>query len=121
MASDFLVLALTFTQIHCLFAFTLTTNNYHYVLNSNTQCIVSREISHRKHQPSVLAVKMSKTLPRDIKETVNQLRQSMQSGLSARCSRMDIELPFAVNFGVERSTAINKDLQVHIVHFLKKA
>ncbi len=58
---------------------------------------VSR-VSHR-------ALMMAVSLPRDIKDTVNQLRQSMQEGLSARCSRMDIELPYAVNFGVERSKA----------------
>ena len=53
-------------------------------------------------------VMMARTLPRDVKDTINQLRESMQAGLSARCSRMDIELPFAVNLGVEKSAKVRR-------------
>jgi hypothetical protein len=110
MASDILILAVICTQIHLLFAFSLTVTSNHCVKIPITHIPIS--ISHRRYQQSVFALKMAKTLPRDIKDTVNQLRQSIQSGLSARFSRMDIELPFAVNFGVERSTANSKDLQL---------
>ena len=50
------------------------------------------------------------SLPRDVKETLSQLRQSMQAGLSSRCSRMDIELPYAVNLGIERSKTGNSQV-----------
>ncbi len=63
---------------------------------------------------------MSKNIPRDIKETINQLRQSMQSGLSARCSRMDIELPYAVNFGIERSTQTSQAC-LNLPHLVRQA
>eukprot|EP00287_Rhodomonas_sp_CCMP768_P020039 CAMPEP_0202814978 /NCGR_PEP_ID=MMETSP1389-20130828/5958_1 /ASSEMBLY_ACC=CAM_ASM_000865 /TAXON_ID=302021 /ORGANISM="Rhodomonas sp., Strain CCMP768" /LENGTH=286 /DNA_ID=CAMNT_0049486851 /DNA_START=193 /DNA_END=1053 /DNA_ORIENTATION=- len=44
---------------------------------------------------------MGKTLPRNIKDSVNQLRQSMQAALSSRLSRVDVEFPYAANLGVE--------------------
>mmetsp|Transcript_18854 Transcript_18854/g.36672 ORF Transcript_18854/g.36672 Transcript_18854/m.36672 type:complete len:297 (+) Transcript_18854:28-918(+) len=44
---------------------------------------------------------MAKGLPRNIKETVSQLRESLQKCLSDRNSRMMIEMPYGANFGVE--------------------
>lgn len=40
-------------------------------------------------------------LPRDIKEIINQLRGSVQAGLQARLSRIDVDLPIGADFGIE--------------------
>lgn len=40
-------------------------------------------------------------LPRDIKEVINQMRGSVQAGLQARLSRMDVDLPIGADFGIE--------------------
>ncbi len=65
---------------------------------------------HRDLQRSRPFVSMATSVPRDVKDTLGQLRQSMQAGLSSRCSRMDIELPYAVNLGIERSKTENSQV-----------
>ena len=47
------------------------------------------------------AVAKEAPLPRDIKEVINQMRASVQTGLQARLSRMDVDLPYGAEFGVE--------------------
>ena len=46
-------------------------------------------------------MQFGKQLPKNIKDAVTQLRGSIQAALSGRCSRMDVEMPYAANFGVE--------------------
>ena len=48
-----------------------------------------------------LRMQFGKQLPKNIKDAVTQLRGSIQAALSGRCSRMDVEMPYAANFGVE--------------------
>jgi hypothetical protein len=48
-----------------------------------------------------LRMQFGKQLPKNIKDSVTQLRGSIQAALSSRCSRMDVEMPYAANFGVE--------------------
>ena len=47
------------------------------------------------------AVAKEAPLPRDIKEVINQMRASVQTGMQARLSRMDVDLPYGAEFGVE--------------------
>ena len=42
-----------------------------------------------------------KQLPKNIKDSVDQLRGSIQAALQNRCSRIEVEMPYAANFGVE--------------------
>ena len=42
-----------------------------------------------------------KQLPKNIKDSVNQLRGSIQAALQNRCSRIEVEMPYAANYGVE--------------------
>ena len=42
-----------------------------------------------------------RNVPRDIKETTAQLKQSVQAALQGRQSRMEIEMPIAAKFAVE--------------------
>ena len=51
---------------------------------------------------SAAPIVASAVLPRDIKEVTNQLRGSVQAGLQARLSRMDVDLPIGADFGIER-------------------
>ena len=54
-----------------------------------------------------------KQLPKNIKESVSQLRGSVQAALQSRLSRMDIEMPYAANYGVEgRKTAKAEDMSM---------
>ena len=83
--------------------------------NSRLVSMLPKTTTLRSRLVTKPKINMSKSLPRDIKETINQLRQSMQAGLSARCSRMDIELPYAVNFGIERSTQSSQALNLQCI------
>lgn len=44
---------------------------------------------------------MKQTLPRNLKEMVDQLRGSVQASLSSRQSRIEVEMPLGFDFGVE--------------------
>eukprot|EP00667_Euglena_gracilis_P010297 EG_transcript_10484 len=71
-----------------------------------------RALRGGRHSPSPLApmamaaatggpFSSKRTVPRDIKETLAQLRESVQRALENRQSRMDVELPAGSKFGVE--------------------
>jgi hypothetical protein len=47
-------------------------------------------------------------LPKDIKDAVTKCQQSVQKALSARISRMEIEMPVGANFGIEDNSTKNK-------------
>lgn len=54
---------------------------------------------------------MSENLPKNIKDSLQQLRNAMQAALSSKCSRMDIEFPYGSNIGVEgRKTATDSEV-----------
>jgi len=53
----------------------------------------------RPHRGTVIS--MAKQVPRNVKESVDQLRDAIQAALSGRKSRMDIEFPYASSFGVD--------------------
>lgn len=111
-SSVFVMIAAICSQIDSLSAFSYTSIRFPITQPQFSNSITKVPVhTILRYKPA--SIVMAKTIPRDVKETVNQLRQSMQSGLSARCSRMDIELPFAVNFGVERAKADSKALQVY--------
>ena len=61
----------------------------------------SAHSSHRVGAVGGLRMQFGKQLPKNIKDSVTQLRGSIQAALSSRCSRMDVEMPYAANFGVE--------------------
>lgn len=65
-------------------------------------------VTHRTCAP-ILATRMGTTLPRNIKDSINQLRQSMQSALSSRLSRVDVEFPYAANLGIEGAKKQSED------------
>jgi hypothetical protein len=46
-------------------------------------------------------------LPKDIKDAVTKCQQSVQKALSARISRMEIEMPVGANFGIEDNSNNN--------------
>ena len=48
--------------------------------------------------------KGSSTLPRDVKDAVQQCREATQQALQNRCSRMTIEFPVGTKFGVEKTS-----------------
>mmetsp|Transcript_24489 Transcript_24489/g.30084 ORF Transcript_24489/g.30084 Transcript_24489/m.30084 type:complete len:345 (+) Transcript_24489:35-1069(+) len=51
------------------------------------------------------------TLPRDVKDAVSKCRESVQSALSDRLSRMEVELPVGASFGVEKSSQSKKQTE----------
>lgn len=58
-------------------------------------------------------MQFGKQLPKNIKDSVTQLRGSIQAALQNRISRMDVEMPFAANYGVEgRKTAKAEDMSM---------
>ena len=50
-----------------------------------------------------------RAVPKDIKGTVSQMRDSVQKALEGRVSRMDVELPVAAKFGVENDKQSEKE------------
>eukprot|EP00277_Geminigera_cryophila_P043046 CAMPEP_0173065572 /NCGR_PEP_ID=MMETSP1102-20130122/5693_1 /TAXON_ID=49646 /ORGANISM="Geminigera sp., Strain Caron Lab Isolate" /LENGTH=341 /DNA_ID=CAMNT_0013932859 /DNA_START=52 /DNA_END=1078 /DNA_ORIENTATION=+ len=60
-----------------------------------------------------LHMQFGKQLPKNLKDAVTQLRGSIQAALQNRVSRMDVEMPYAANFGVEgRKTVKAEDMSV---------
>jgi len=58
-------------------------------------------------------MQFGKRLPKNIKDAVTQLRGSIQAALQSRVSRMDVEMPYAANFGVEgRKTVKEEELSM---------
>ena len=50
----------------------------------------------------------SEPLPSTIKDTIASMRQATQDALQSRQSRMDIEMPYGMSFGIEKATKDKK-------------
>eukprot|EP00960_Hanusia_phi_P066375 766388-Hanusia_phi.AAC.1 len=91
-----------------------TLQPFHPSLASRTNGYVSfSDRSPRLSTPrsSSSTVRMSENLPKNIKDSLQQLRNAMQAALSSKCSRMDVEFPYGSNIGVEgRKTPTESDI-----------